>query len=92
MLSAIARPTVPRDESAALPHRLLDTASARLWLAEGFPIADVLTMLEVRRRFELSPHCARGYAAEILLAVCHGINTNIQPRIAHREEPHNAVA
>jgi hypothetical protein len=57
-----------------------------------FPIADVLTMLEVPRRFELSPQCARGYAAEILLAVCHGINTNIQPQIAHGEESHNAVA
>jgi hypothetical protein len=41
--------------SAALSHRLADTALARFWLVNGFPVADFLTMLEVRRRFELSP-------------------------------------
>ena len=53
-----------------------DTALARLWLAEGSPTADVLTMLEVRRRFEFSPHLARAYAVEILSAA----KANIQPK------------
>ena len=45
-----------KEHRFAVPsRRLADIASARLWLAEGAPIADVLTMLEVRRRFELSP-------------------------------------
>jgi hypothetical protein len=35
-------------------QRTVDVASARLWLAEGLPINDVITMLEFRRRFEIS--------------------------------------
>ena len=34
-------------------QRTVDMASARLWLLEGAPIDDVITMLEVRRNFEL---------------------------------------
>ena len=54
---------------AGFARRLVDTASARLWLADGVPIADALTMLEVRRRFELAPSDARTYAVEILFTV-----------------------
>ncbi len=53
---------------AGFARRLVDTASARLWLADDAPIADVLTMLEVRHRFELSPLDCRAYAVEILWA------------------------
>jgi hypothetical protein len=56
----------PDDPGAA--SRLVDIASARLWLAEGAPLADVLTVLEVRHRFELSRADCRAYAAEILWA------------------------
>jgi hypothetical protein len=31
----------------------VDIASARLWLLEGIPFCDIVTMLEVRRRFEI---------------------------------------
>ncbi len=48
--------------------RLLDVALACLWLAEGAPIGDVLTMLESRHRFELSSAASRTYAVEILWA------------------------
>jgi hypothetical protein len=34
-------------------QRTIDVASAWLWLKKGFPIADVVTMLQVRRRFEI---------------------------------------
>src|SRR5580692_3219684 len=34
-------------------QRTVDMASARLWLLEGAPIDDVITMLEVRRRSEI---------------------------------------
>jgi len=66
MLKAICKAPASRQQSAADARRIADTASARHWLAEGAPIADVLTMLEVSRRFELSPHVARAYAVEIL--------------------------
>jgi hypothetical protein len=77
---------------AVLSRRLADTASARLWLADGFPIADLLTMLEVRRRFEFSPDVARAYAVEILSAVRAEIHLANQPVIAHRKEIQNAAA
>jgi hypothetical protein len=34
-------------------QRTVDVASARLWLGQGIPIDDIITMLEVRRRFEI---------------------------------------
>ena len=73
-------------------RRVADTLSARQWLAEGTPVADVLTMLEVRRRFELSPHDCRAYAVEILSAARAEIHTINQLQPAHRKEPANAVA
>jgi hypothetical protein len=78
--------------SAALSRRLADTASVRLWLADGFPVADVLTMLEVRRRFELSPDVALAYAVEILSAARAEIVTANQPLITHRKESLHAAA
>jgi hypothetical protein len=45
--------------------RTVDVASARLWLADGIPIDDVITMLEVRRRFELSAALCSARAREI---------------------------
>ena len=78
--------------SVVLFRRLADTASARLWLADGFPVADLLTMLEVRRRFELSPYVARAYAIEILSAARAEIHLANQPVIAHQKEIQNAAA
>ncbi len=46
-------------------QRTVDVASARLWLAEGIPIGDVITMLEVRHRFEFPAAIARARAQEI---------------------------
>ena len=45
-----------------------DIRSAQLWLSNGAPIADVLTMLEARHRFELTPADCRAHAVEILWA------------------------
>jgi hypothetical protein len=73
-------------------RRAADTLSAREWLAEGAPVADVLTMIEVRRRFELSPHDCRSYAVEILSAARAEIHDANQHQTAHRKEPANAVA
>ena len=81
-----------RNESASHGRLIADTASVRQWLAEDVSFADVLTMLEVRRRFDFSAHDCRIYAVEILLAVTTEIRTTTQPRITHRKEPRNAVA
>src|ERR1700677_1823731 len=46
-------------------QRTVDVASARLWLIEGMPIDDVVTLLEVRRRFEIPVAFCRARAREI---------------------------
>lgn len=46
-------------------QRTVDVASARLWLADGVPIDDVITMLEVRRRFEIPAAINSARAREI---------------------------
>ncbi len=81
-----------KHRSAVRSRRFADVASARLRLADGFPFADLLTMLEVRRRFELSPDVARAYAVEILSAARAEIVTANQPLITHRKESLHAAA
>jgi hypothetical protein len=73
-------------------HQVADSQLTREWLAEGAPIADVLTMIEVRRRFEYSPHFARAYAVEIVWAVWQENHTTNHSPIAQRKEPAYAVA
>src|SRR5216684_277797 len=46
-------------------QRTVDVASARLWLIEGIPTDDVVTLLEVRRRFEIPVALCRARAREI---------------------------
>jgi hypothetical protein len=46
-------------------QRTVDVASARLWLDQGIPIDDVITKLEVRRRFEISTALNSARAREI---------------------------
>jgi hypothetical protein len=58
-------------------QRTVDVASARLWLIEGVCIADVITMLESRRRFELR--------AELCSARAREIAATAQRMIAQRE-------
>jgi len=83
MLRTARRARPLRNESASHRRLIADTASVRQWLAEGVSIADVLTMLEVRRRFEFSAHDCRTYAVEILLAVTTEIRNPTQPQITH---------
>ena len=54
--------TVPISSNASP----VDMASARLWLLEGAPIDDVITMLEVRRDFELPTALCSARAREIV--------------------------
>ena len=73
-------------------RRRLDIASARQWLVEGAPIADVLTMLEVRHRFDLSSADGREYAIGILRAAQQPTRTPKPTLNSHRKEAHHALA
>ena len=57
-------------------QRTVDVASARLWLIEGIPIDDVITMLQVRRRFELPTALCSARAREIALTAQRMIASN----------------
>jgi hypothetical protein len=46
-------------------QRTVDVASARLWLDQGIPIDDIITMLEVRRRFDIPAALCSARAREI---------------------------
>jgi hypothetical protein len=46
-------------------QRTVDVASARLWLADGISIDDIITMLEVRRRFDIPAALCSARAREI---------------------------
>jgi len=46
-------------------ERTVDVASAWLWLKDGLPIADVITMLQVRRRFQILDKLCSARAHEI---------------------------
>jgi hypothetical protein len=92
MLRTAHTPQPLRHDPNSHGRLITDTTSVRHWLAEGVSIADVLTMLEVRRRFEFSPHDCRIYAIEILSAARAEIHLPNQPLIIHRKEPRNAVA
>jgi hypothetical protein len=70
----------------------LDIASARHWLADGFPISDVLTMLEIRYRFDLSSDLCRAYAIEILWAAQGEFRSKNTVPIANQKETRHAVA
>lgn len=72
--------------------RLVDTASARLWLAEGAPVADVLTVLELRHRFRFSSTECRAHAVSILWAAQHPVDARNPHPIPASKETRNAAA
>ena len=73
-------------------RRRLDIASARQWLAVGAPVADVMTMLEVRHRFDLSSADGRAYAIGILRAAQQPTRTPKPTLNSHRKEARHALA
>ena len=77
---------------AGFARRVVDTASACLWLTEGAPVADVLTMLEVRHCFDLSGADRRAYAVQILWAAQHSVDTRNPHPIPASKETRNAAA
>jgi hypothetical protein len=79
-------------DAADRARRIVDAASARLWLADGIPFTDAITMLEVRRRFELSPDHCRAHAVEVVWTAWRAISARKNSQISYREESHHAVA
>ena len=57
------RPDKPNP--AYYAQRTVDVASAWLWLKDGLPMADVVTMLQVRRRFQIPDKLCSARAHEI---------------------------
>jgi len=57
-------------------QRTVDVASAWLWLKDGLPIADVVTMLQVRRRFEVPDKLCSARAHEIAFTAERMITRN----------------
>jgi RepB DNA-primase from phage plasmid len=47
-------------------QRTVDVASAWLWLKDGVPVADIVTMLQVRRRFQIPDKLCSSRAHEIV--------------------------
>jgi len=62
---ALAQRRADKSDPLYYAQRTVDVASARLWLDQGIPIDDIITMLEVRRRFEISAALCSARAREI---------------------------
>jgi len=73
-------------------QRTVDVASARLWLIEGIPIDDVVTLLEVRRRFEIPVALCRTRAREIALTAQRMVARRRLLKPTTYKENNNAVA
>jgi hypothetical protein len=67
-------------------RRIVDAASVRCWLAEGVPPADVITILEVRRRFEFSRQDCHAYSVSILRVAQEAIPSENATSIPTRKE------
>ncbi len=69
----------------------VDTVLAEVWLDSGAPFDDVLTVLEVRHRFDLPTGACRAYAVGILVTYALTSVVNSDP-ISDPKETHYAVA
>jgi hypothetical protein len=76
----------------AVARPMVDIASARLWFAQGFLAGEIQTMLEARRRAELSPSECRAYVIDVLLVVRQAMATESGQFNSHRKETHHAAA
>lgn len=74
---ALAEHRVDKPNPLYYAQRTVEMASARLWLLEGAPIDDVITMLESRRHFEIP--------TALCLARTREIATTAQRMIARRK-------
>jgi hypothetical protein len=61
----LAEQRVDKSNPVYYAQRTVDVASAWLWLRDGVPISDVVTMLQVRRRFQIPDKLCSARAHEI---------------------------
>lgn len=76
----------------AVARRIVDIASARLWFAQGYLAGEIETMLEARRRAELSPSECRAYVIDVLLAVRQAMAAETGQFISNRKDTRHAAA
>lgn len=76
----------------AVARRMVDIASARLWFAQGYLAGEIQTMLEARRRAELSPSQCRAYVINVLLAVRQAMAAETGQFISNRKDTRHAAA
>jgi len=62
---ALAERRVDKSDPVYYAQRTVDVASAWLWLKDGIPMGDIVTMLQVRRRFQIPDKLCSARAHEI---------------------------
>ena len=62
---ALAERRVDKSDPVYYAQRTVDIASAWLWLNDGIPMGDIVTMLQVRRRFQIPDKLCSARAHEI---------------------------
>jgi hypothetical protein len=80
------------EDDARVARRIADAATAQLWLTEGVPFADAITMLEIHRRFEIPQNDCRIHAIQTVLVAQRENCGSKHQLIANQEEIQNAVA
>lgn len=101
--SARPRPATRLVQSQPIPNTALsgkdrkadrraeDIKATKDWLGSGAPIGDVLTMLEVRHRFDPCHSDCRAYAVEILWAAQGQSRPEAVPTSTPKESRHAAA-
>jgi len=56
---------VDKSDPVYYAQRTVDVASAWLWLKDGVPMGDIVTMFQVRRRFQIPDKLCSARAHEI---------------------------
>ena len=92
LVSSLAgRKPVAADRDGQSGSHAKDIRIAKEWLATGAPIADVMTVLEVRHRFDLSPAKCRAHAIEILSIARSEFRPEAEPNPNPKESPYAAA-
>jgi hypothetical protein len=79
------------DSGRESPSRAKDIRIAQEWLSVGAPLADVITVLEVRHRFDLPPAKCRAYAIEIASMAQSLRRPNASPKSNPKESTYAAA-
>lgn len=92
LVSSLAvRKPVAADRDGQSGTHAKDIQIAKEWLATGAPIADVITVLEVRHRFDMSPAKCRAHAIEILSIARREFRPEAEPNPNPKECPYAAA-